>query len=73
MKATTAKKSAMPTAAQLQELGDPIEGEVWRICVGCDEAFGTAEPRTRYCCPECRNYYDDLRRVAARQAAKKTR
>ena len=56
--------SAIPNSEQLGELGDPIPGTLWRICVGCAEAFCAAEPRTKYCCPECRAFYADQRRAA---------
>ena len=65
----TPGKSAKPTAAQLQELGAPIEGQVWRICVGCDEAFMAAIPQTLYCCGECRQFYEDQRRAVRAEAA----
>lgn len=57
------RKSAVPTSDEVRELhlGEPLPGQVWRICVGCDEPFMTAEPRTRYCCPECREFYADVR------------
>ena len=64
------RNSAVPTAAELAELQEtPDPSEMWRICVGCDEPFPTTEPRDRYCCAECRQFYADRRRVARQLAA----